>query len=91
MTPLVFLVLKVSVITVFSFLVNLPFGYWRRNEKKFSVKWFLYIHLPIPLIIAFRVFWHAPYWGIPVFIAAAVLGQLIGARIGKPALQNQTS
>lgn len=73
--------MKILLVLLFTFLVNLPFGWLRRNEKKFSFKWWLYIHLPIPLIIAFRI-WLEIYPGwIPAIIAAAVLGQAIGARL----------
>lgn len=73
--------MKLALVLLFSFLVNLPFGWLRRNEKKFSFKWFLYIHLPIPLIIAVRIWLHLNPWFIPLVIAAAVAGQALGARL----------
>ena len=73
--------MKILLVLLFTFLVNLPFGWLRRNEKKFTFKWWLYIHLPIPLIIAFRILLGIyPGW-IPAIIAVAVLGQAIGARL----------
>ncbi len=38
------------------FVINLPFGYLRGKSKKYSLKWFLYIHLPIPMIILLRIY-----------------------------------
>ena len=35
----------------FVLVLNLPFGFWRSRVKKFSVPWFLAIHLPVPMII----------------------------------------
>lgn len=71
----------ILIVLIATFLLNLPFGWLRRNEKKFSFKWFLYIHLPIPLIIALRIWLHINPWFIPLIIAVAVAGQAIGARL----------
>ena len=73
--------MKLVIVLLFAFFVNLPFGWLRRKEKKFSFKWFLYIHLPIPLIIALRIWLHLNPWFIPLVIIAAVAGQAIGARL----------
>ena len=62
-------------------LINLPFGYFRRREKKFSLKWFLYIHVPIPFIFLMRVLSHLDFRYIPLFVLAAVIGQVVGSRI----------
>lgn len=71
------------VITVFilTFLLNLPFGYYRRRVKRFSFRWFLYIHLPIPVILAARLLSNLDFRYIPLFVVAAITGQLIGGRI----------
>jgi uncharacterized membrane protein len=68
-------------IAVMTVVVNLPFGYFRQKTKKFSLKWFLYIHLPIPLIFLARISSHLSYKFIPIFVAAAVTGQLLGGKI----------
>lgn len=68
-------------VILFSFLANIPFGYLRQGERKLSFKWFLYIHLPIPFIIALRIWLKChPGW-IPVFILAAIVGQFAGGRL----------
>ena len=33
-------------IALLTLLINLPFGYMRKKTRKFSLKWFLCIHLP---------------------------------------------
>lgn len=73
--------MKLALVLLFTFLVNLPFGWLRRNEKKFSFKWFLYIHLPIPFVIALRLWLKLNPWYIPLVIAVAVAGQAVGARL----------
>jgi hypothetical protein len=60
--------------------LNLPFGYWRANEKKFSRGWFLSVHAPVPFVIALRLLsglgWQ--FITFPVFIGAFFFGQLLG-------------
>ncbi len=71
------------IFALFSFttMINLPFGYLRGGVKKFSVRWFLYIHLPIPFIFLARVISGLDYRYIPIMVTAAVLGQLLGGRM----------
>ena len=73
--------MKLLAVLLFTFLVNLPFGWLRRNERKFTLKWWLYIHAPIPLIIALRIWLQINPWWIPVVIATAVAGQVVGTRL----------
>ena len=63
------------------FLLNLPFGYWRANVRKFSRPWFLSVHTPVPLVIALRVFSGLGWQLItfPVMIGAFFFGQVAGS------------
>lgn len=63
------------------FALNLPFGYWRANVRNFSRPWFLSVHLPVPLVIALRVFSGLGWQLItfPVMIGAFFLGQVAGS------------
>ncbi len=72
------------IVTILTFLVNLPFGYLRSKEKRLSFKWFLYIHLPIPIIVFMRFYFQLGFkwWTYPFLIAAFFLGQLVGKKIG---------
>ncbi len=47
--------MRLWVIAFVVFLLNLPFGYWRENVKKFSLQWFLAVHVPVPFVIALRI------------------------------------
>jgi hypothetical protein len=62
------------------FLLNIPFGYWRANEKKLSTRWFLSVHAPVPFVIALRLVsglgWH--WITFPVMISAFFAGQFAG-------------
>jgi hypothetical protein len=66
---------------VFTVLVNLPFGYARTKAKRYSLRWFLYIHLPIPLIFIARTLSHIEFKYIPVLVLAAITGQILGGRL----------
>ncbi len=65
------------------FLINLPFGYWRANEKKLSPRWFLSVHAPVPLVIAIRVLsglgWQ--FITFPIIIGAFFGGQFVGGKL----------
>ena len=65
-------------LTLFSFICNLPLGRWRSTVKKFSLPWFLAVHLSIPLIVLLRVRLGLNAWDIPLNLAAAVAGQFVG-------------
>lgn len=73
----------VILIAFFCFLINIPFGIWRSNHEKFSLLWFVYIHVPVPLVIAIRLVCKINPVFIPLFIAMAVLGQYVGGRMKK--------
>lgn len=68
-------------VIIVSFGLNIPLGMWRIRTKKFSLSWFISIHTAVPLIYIIRVCEGLAYWTIPIFIALAVLGQLVGGRI----------
>ncbi len=70
------------IVLLLTIAINMPFGYVRKRTKKFSFRWFAYIHLPIPLIFLARVLSHLDFRYIPLFVAAAVIGQIWGGRLG---------
>lgn len=74
------MLVKLLLVLAITILINLPFGYWRRGLRKFSLPWWLAIHLPVPLVIAFRIGLKIPYAAVPAVILAAVLGQWVGGR-----------
>jgi len=76
-------VTKVLLVLLFTFALNLPFGWWRQGLRKFSIPWWLAIHLPIPLVIALRITLGIPYATVPLVIVTAIGGQLVGGRFRK--------
>ncbi len=65
------------------FIINIPFGYWRDNERRFSTRWFLSVHAPVPVVIALRLLsglgWQ--FSTFPVLIGAFFAGQFVGGRL----------
>ena len=74
--------MKILVLGLLYFLVNLPFGYLRAGVPKKSRKWFLYIHLPIPLVVCLRIFVFKVTWKwMPLLVICYALGQWLGGRL----------
>lgn len=65
------------------FILNIPFGYWRDNVRKFSLQWILAIHLAVPLVIAIRYLSGLGFqlYTYPVLVGAFFTGQLYGSRL----------
>ncbi len=75
----------VLLVAVLTFLVNIPFGYWRAKTRKFSKEWFLAVHLPVPLVVLFRLLFgvepNLPT--LAVFVAFFFLGQRVGVVLNR--------
>ena len=71
------------------FLLNLPFGFWRAGVRKFSLAWFLSVHVPIPFIVGLRLVsgmgFHLSTF--PVMIGAYLAGQYTGSAIKRRRLR----
>jgi hypothetical protein len=66
-----------------TFIINLPFGYFRGGFRKLSFMWFLMIHLPVPLVVLIRRFNHLHLtWALaPFLVGSFFLGQFVGRKI----------
>lgn len=62
--------------------LNLPFGFWRAGTRRFSVPWFLAVHVPVPLAVGLRLGagmgWRPAT--LPLFVGAFLAGQFLGGR-----------
>ena len=71
---------NLSAVAIAVFLLNLPFGIWRARSRKFSRSWFLAVHVPVPGVIALRIFsglgWR--FVTFPVLVGAFFAGQFLG-------------
>lgn len=75
--------LSLAVILLLVMVLNIPFGYWRANVKKFSLPWFLAVHLPVPLVAYMRSQFHLGWLVLMIFlfVVAYFTGQSIGVKI----------
>ena len=75
--------MKITLVAIAVLLLNLPFGYWRSKVKKFSLQWFLAIHIPVPFVILLRIYSNIGFelYTYPVLVGSFFLGQFIGARL----------
>jgi hypothetical protein len=64
-------------------LINLPFGYWRAGVRKFSARWFVAVHAPVPLVAGLRIYSGLGFrWStFPLIVAAFFAGQSLGGRL----------
>ena len=69
-------------------MVSVPCGYIRENYTKYSVMWFLLIHIPIPFIVLLRIEAGLSWHYIPLTLAGSVAGQIAGARISRRKKRN---
>ena len=81
--------MKVAIVAILVLLVNIPFGMWRAHLKKLSPKWFLSIHLPIPIVIFLRIYSDIGFqlYTYPILVAAFFLGQYLGVKISKQKIE----
>ncbi len=75
--------MNVLIVSIIVFLLNLPFGMWRSKTKKFSLQWFLSVHIPIPFVIALRFAFNLGFkwWTYPFLVGSFFLGQFSGKKI----------
>jgi hypothetical protein len=75
--------MNIILLTLFVFLINIPFGYWRANVRRFSLQYIFAIHIPIPFIILFRLLSENGFELITFFftVPAFFIGQLLGSKI----------
>ena len=73
------------IISLSVFILNIPFGYWRFNVRRFSFQWFMAIHVPVPFIVALRILSGIGFaWYTYVFLVGGFfLGQQSGALVMK--------
>jgi hypothetical protein len=73
--------LNLGIILSITLALNLCFGYFRAHTRRFTWPWFVYIHLPIPLVIFMRVVGGFGYTLIPVLVVTSALGQWSGGKL----------
>lgn len=72
--------MNIAIIALTAVALNIFLGRQRSRYRKMTFMWWLMIHASIPVIVPLRLWLGAPLYCIPVFIALAVAGQVIGSR-----------
>ena len=80
-------ILPLAALLIFSLGANLPLGYLRETSRKFSLHWFVLVHLSIPFIVTLRSMFGFGWQVIPLTLLCAVAGQFAGSRIRRRTLQ----
>ena len=75
--------MRIVVLLAAVVLVTLPFGFYRAYTRKFSVRWFLAIHIPVVLDFLIRIQLHLSYTVIPFTIVVFAVAQIVGSRVGR--------
>jgi len=83
-------VINLLVVSLVVLALNVPFGYWRANVKRFSLQWYLAIHVPVLFIIGLRLAFHLGFaWYTYVaLVSAFFLGQQFGTLVIKRVSRN---
>jgi len=72
--------------------LNVPFGFWRAGVRKFSLYWFLAVHIPVLVVVGLRLLagleWR--FATLLVLAGAFFLGQLVGGML-RPLLRRKDS
>jgi hypothetical protein len=74
--------MNLILVTIATFLINIPFGYWRANVRKKSLQSVLAIHIPVPFVIFMRIYSEIgfDFYTYPIIVTAFFLGQFTGVK-----------
>jgi len=75
--------MSINEIMLLVFLINLPFGYIRGNSRRFSRKWMMAIHIPVPFVFLIRIFSGLNWTFIPLLVLSDIAGQIAGGKLRK--------
>ena len=75
--------MSINELMLLVFLINLPFGYVRGNAQRFSRKWIMAIHIPVPFVFLMRLFSGLNYTVIPLLVLSDIAGQIAGEKLRK--------
>jgi hypothetical protein len=70
----------IALLAFIVFMINVPFGFWRKSQKRFSLNWFLSIHIPVIISIGLRYLCDIKFeWlYLLLFVLIFITGQFLG-------------
>ncbi|MCX9082081.1 MAG: hypothetical protein OIN83_07775 [Candidatus Methanoperedens sp.] len=75
--------MSINELMLIVFLINIPFGYMRSNATKFSRKWMMAVHIPVPFVFLLRIFSGFNWTVIPLLLLSDIAGQIAGGKLRK--------
>ena len=75
--------MSINELMIVVFIINLPFGYIRSRSAKFSRKWMMAIHIPVPFVFLLRIFSGLNWTAIPLLVLSDIAGQIAGGKLRK--------
>ncbi len=75
--------MSINELILIVFIINLPFGYIRSRSAKFSRKWMMAIHIPVPFVFLLRVLSGLNWTVIPLLVLSDIAGQIVGGKLNK--------
>ncbi len=75
-------------LVVLSLIISFPCGYVRENIRKYSILWWVLIHLPIPIIVVLRMKAGLNWHFIPLTLGSSIAGQVLGGRFNRRRKRN---
>jgi len=75
--------MNLFLVSILVFVLNIPFGYWRKHVRKFSWGWIFAVHLPVPFVVLLRFCFHLGFqlYTYPFLVISFFLGQFLGGKI----------
>jgi len=66
-------------LAILTFVINLPFGYWRASARRLSPQWFLAALLPLPVAFALGIYSGRGFklTSFTAVVCAYLLGQFV--------------
>ena len=74
---------RLMAVALATFVINLPFGFWRQGLRKFSLLWVVAVHAAVPLVVLMRLKADLGFawYTYPPMILCYFGGQFVGARL----------
>ncbi len=76
-------ILSVIGLILIAIAINVPLGYLRQNCRKFSLAWYFYVHISIPVIVYLRIEGRYSWRVIPLTLMGAFAGQYLGGYLNR--------
>ncbi|MBL0386281.1 hypothetical protein JJB07_06390 [Tumebacillus sp. ITR2] len=77
------MLVTVALMSLVTFLVNIPLGMWRVNTRPFTFGWFLATLASLPLIVFLRQDYELTLGFVALLVVLGIIGQTFGGRFAR--------